>query len=124
MRVWTQRLHHQLVLKLNGKAVVDVGMRYGEPSIHKALDRFCKSGADSLIVLPLYPQFSSSTSSSVFDAVERTLASIDWQPEIRRIEQYHDQPGWIEAVAGSIRAFREIHGSAEKLIFSSFRIAA
>jgi ferrochelatase len=41
-----------------------------------------------------------------------------WQPQIQRIEQYHDQPGWIEAVAASIRSYREMHGKAEKLIFS------
>jgi len=41
-----------------------------------------------------------------------------WQPQIQRVEQYHDLPGWIEAVAASIRAYRELHGKAEKLIFS------
>jgi len=116
--VLTQRLCDQLVLKLTGKAVVDVGMRYGEPSIHKALDQFRLSGACRLIVLPLYPQFSASTTSSIYDAVEQALKAMEWQPEIQRIGQYHDQPGWIEAVAASIRAFREIHGKAEKLIFS------
>ena len=114
----TQRLGEQLALKLSGKAVVDIGMRYGEPSIHKALDRFRQSGAGRLIVLPLYPQFSASTTSSIYDAVEQALTAMEWQPEIQRIEQYHDQPAWIEAVAASIRAYREMHGKAEKLIFS------
>ena len=68
--------------------------------------------------MPLYPQFSASTSSSIFDAVEHVLTAMNWQPEIQRIEHYHDQPGWIEAVAASIRAYREMHGKAEKLIFS------
>jgi ferrochelatase len=116
--VLTQRLGDQLALKLNGDAVVDIGMRYGEPSIHKALDRFRQSGASRLIVLPLYPQFSASTTSSIYDAVEQALMAMAWQPQIQRIEQYHDQPGWIEAVAASIRAYREMHGKAEKLIFS------
>jgi ferrochelatase len=116
--VLTQRLCDQLVMKLTGKAVVDFGMRYGEPSINKALDRIRQSGASRLIVLPLYPQFSASTTSSVFDSVDRALTAMKWQPEIQRIEQYHDQPGWIEAVAGSIWAYREANGIAEKLIFS------
>ncbi len=116
--VLTQRLGDQLALKLNGDAVVDIGMRYGEPSIHKALDRFRQSGASRLIVLPLYPQFSVSTTSSIYDAVEQALTAMAWQPQIQRIEQYHDQPGWIEAVAASIRTYREMHGKAEKLIFS------
>ena len=67
--VLTQRLCDQLVLKLGGKAVTDIGMRYGEPSIHRALDRFRQSGVCRLLVLPLYPQFSGSTTSSIYDAV-------------------------------------------------------
>ena len=116
--VLTQRLCDQIVLKLNGKAEVAVGMRYGEPSIHQALERFRHSGARRLIVLPLYPQFSASTTASVYDAVDKALTAMEWQPEIQRIEQYHNQPGWVEAVAASIRAYREMHGKAEKLIFS------
>ena len=116
--VLTQRLCDQVILKLNGKADVAVGMRYGEPSIHQALERFRNSGASRLIVLPLYPQFSASTTASVYDAVEKALTAMQWQPEIQRIEQYHNQPGWVEAIAASIRAYRERHGRAEKLIFS------
>ena len=116
--VLTQRLGKQLALKLTGKAVVEIGMRYGEPSIRKALDGFRQSGACRLVVLPLYPQFSASTTSSIYDAVEQALTAMEWQPELQRIEQYHDQPAWIEAVAASIRAYREKHGKAEKLIFS------
>ena len=118
MLVLTQRLGKQLALKLTGKAVVEIGMRYGEPSIRKALDGFRQSGACRLVVLPLYPQFSASTTSSIYDAVEQALTAMEWQPELQRIEQYHDQPAWIEAVAASIRAYREMHGKAQKLIFS------
>ena len=116
--VLTQRLCDQVELKLNGKADVAIGMRYGEPSIHRALERFRYSGACRVIVLPLYPQFSASTTASVYDAVEKALKAMEWQPEIMRIEQYHNHPGWVEAVAASIRAYREMHGKAEKLIFS------
>ena len=116
--VLTQRLCDQVVLKLNGKADVAIGMRYGEPSIHQALERFRYSGACRLIVLPLYPQYSASTTASVYDVVAKALKAMEWQPEILRIEQYHNHPGWVEAVAASIRAYREMHGKAEKLIFS------
>ncbi len=116
--VLTQRLCEQMKSKLGSKAVIDIGMRYGEPSIRQALDQFHQSGTHRLVVLPLYPQFSASTTSSIYDAVEQALTAMQWQPEIQRIEQYHDQPAWVEAVAASIRTFREKHGSAEKLIFS------
>lgn len=116
--VFTQKLYQRLELKLGNTAAVGMGMRYGEPSIEKALDRFHQSGVSRLIVLPLYPQFSSTTTSSVFDAVEKALTAMDWRPEIERIVQYHDHPAWIGAVASSIQAHRAVHGKAEKLIFS------
>jgi ferrochelatase len=116
--VLTQKLCDRFALKLKGKAVADVGMRYGQPSIHDALNRFRQTGVSKLIILPLYPQFSSSTTSSVFDAVEKALTTMNWKPEIQKIEQYHDHSDWIAAVADSIRAHCEMHGKAEKLIFS------
>jgi ferrochelatase len=116
--VLTKRLGEKLAEKLAGKSAVEIGMRYGEPSIKDALERLRNSGADSLIVLPLYPQFSATTTSSIDDAVWRALEGIEWQPEVRLIDKYYDQPGWVNAVANSVRAFRESHGSAEKLLFS------
>ena len=116
--VLTQKLCDQFALKLKGKAVADIGMRYGQPSIHEALNQFQKSGVSKLVILPLYPQFSSSTTSSVFDAVEKALTAMNWRPEIQTIEQYHNHSAWIMAVATSIRAYREMYGKTEKLIFS------
>jgi len=116
--VLTQRLGDKLAEKLIGKAIVEIGMRYGKPSIRKALEKLRNAGADSLIVLPLYPQFSATTTSSIDDAVRQALDGLEWQPEVRRIDKYYDQPGWVRAVANSVQAFRESQGSAEKLIFS------
>ena len=116
--VLTQRLGDKLAEQLAGKAAVEIGMRYGMPSIKKALERLRNSGADRLIVLPLYPQFSATTTSSIDDAVSQALEGLEWQPEVRRIDKYYDHPGWVQAVAGSVRAFRASYGSAEKLVFS------
>jgi len=116
--VLTQRLGDKLAERIAGKAVVEIGMRYGKPSIRKALERLRLSGADRLIVLPLYPQFSATTTSSIDDAVSQALEGLEWQPEVRRIDKYYEHPGWIQAVAGSVRAFRASHGRTEKLVFS------
>ena len=116
--VLTQRLGEKLAEKLAGTATVEIGMRYGKPSIENALERLRNSGADKLIVLPLYPQFSATTTSSIDDAVSQALESLEWQPEVRRIDKYYDQPGWVRAVAHSVQAFRDSQGSAEKLVFS------
>lgn len=116
--VLTQKLREQLAARLTGRAVVETGMRYGDPSIRSALERLRNGGVQRLVVVPLYPQFSATTTSSIYDAVDQALTTMGWQPELCRIEQYHDQPGWIDAIAGSIREFQSIHGKAEKLIFS------
>jgi ferrochelatase len=116
--VLTQRLGEKLAKKLAGTATVEIGMRYGKPSLKKALERLRNTGADKLIVLPLYPQFSATTTSSIDDAVSQALEGLEWQPEVRRIDKYYDQSGWVRAIANSVHAFRESHGSAEKLVFS------
>jgi len=95
-----------------------LGMRYGHPSIREALETLQKHGAGTLTVLPLYPQFSYTTTESGYDAVNDALAAMDWNPRQQRIQDYRTHPSWVSAVAESIRAFRASHGSAERLLFS------
>jgi len=71
-----------------------------------------------LVVGPLYPQFSGTTTASIYDGVEAALQELSWQPGLHRIEKYHDHPAWVEAIAESIRNYRAQYGTAEKLIFS------
>ncbi len=80
----------QLELRLPGTAKVELAMSYGEPSIDAAIDRLLAKGARRLVVLPMYPQYSGTTTASVFDAVARKLNRLRWIPEFRFINQYHD----------------------------------
>ena len=107
--VYTQRLAARLSELLTGEATVAVGMRYGEPSIRNELERMRTSGVQDLVIIPLYPQFSYTTTASIYDAVDRALADSGWAPRVHRVQQYFDHPRWVEAVADSIRAFREAH---------------
>jgi ferrochelatase len=116
--VLTQRLAERLGRLLDGRARVEIGMRYRDPSIRKGLERLRESGVDEVVVIPLYPQFSGTTTASIYDGVEAALLSLQWQPRVHRVERYYDHPGWVDAIAASIRAFRAEHGTAEKLIFS------
>jgi ferrochelatase len=93
-------------------------MRYGEPSVASALAKLRAAGARRLLVLPLYPQYSGSTSASVFDAVSRELSTWRWIPELRFVSQYHDAPGYIDALAESVRRFWSEHGRPDRLLFS------
>lgn len=101
-----------------GPVKVVLGMRYGNPSIPAALAELRRAHARRLLVFPLYPQYSGSTTASVFDAVTRELSRWRWIPELRFVNQYHDEPGYIAALAESIRAPWSVQGEPERLLFS------
>jgi ferrochelatase len=116
--VLSRRLAKKLAVRLQGAAEVSVAMRYGQPSVVDALGKLQAPGIRKLIVLPMYPQFSGTTTTSVFDAVDAALEELSWQPEQVRITDYHQHPQWISAVADSIRHYRSREGVADKLLFS------
>jgi len=116
--VLTQRLASRLASMLEGIAVVVTGMRYGDPSIRNGLEHLRTSGVEEVVILPLYPQYSDTTTASINDAVEQSLADLNWRPRLHCVQHYFEHPLWIEAVASSIRDFRDANGVSDKLIFS------
>ncbi|MEL6950701.1 MAG: ferrochelatase [Pseudomonadota bacterium] len=98
--------------------VTELGMSYGSPSIPDAIERLRAKNARRLVVLPLYPQYSATTTATVFDQVTETLRRQRWVPELRFINQYHDRPRFITALADSVRAHWQEHGRGERLLFS------
>ncbi|MBK1642240.1 ferrochelatase [Chromatium okenii] len=112
-----------LQLRLNekyhsGAIKVALGMRYGKPAIATALTELRQANARRILVFPLYPQYSSSTTAAVFDAVTTELQRWRWLPELRFINNYHDHPAYIQALAASIRRHWDTHGEPERLLFS------
>ncbi len=97
---------------------VELAMRYGEPSIANAMERLREEGVTKLIVLPLYPQYSASTTASVCDAVFDTLKTWRVMPELRTISGYHSDPDFVAALAGSIKRYWSEHGRGDKLLMS------
>lgn len=102
----------------SGPLVVELGMRYGNPSVASALERLREADARRVLVLPLYPQYSCSTTASTFDAVAAAVKDWRWVPELRFINQYFDQDGYVDALAASIREAWSGREQPEKLIFS------
>jgi len=90
---------------------VETGMRYGNPSIAEAIARL---GGRPFLVLPLFPQYSASTTESVYDAVAAAKPAAAW----RRVEDYHDDPGYVGALAASVREVWERGGEPERLLAS------
>jgi len=113
-----ERLQASLTDVLPGPVKVEPAMRYGSPSIGDAMERLREAGARRLLVLPLYPQYSASTTASTLDAVIERLGRWRWQPELRTVSGYHEEPGYIEALAGRVRAHWAEHGRGERLIMS------
>ncbi len=95
-----------------------LAMNYGQPSIDQAVDALRAENIQRLLVLPLYPQYSATTTASVFDRVTRSLSRLRWVPEVRFVNDYHRESGWIEAITGSITSFQNQHGQPDKLLFS------
>ncbi len=85
------------------QVMVDYAMRYGQPSIPATLSRLKAEGCTRILLLPLYPQYSSSTTATAFDTVYAWAQSLRNQPEIRTIRSFPDHPGYIEALAASVR---------------------
>jgi ferrochelatase len=104
--------------KLGDSASVKLGMRYGNPSIASALRELQKEAVRKIIVLPLYPQYASPTTGSTFDAVANELKQWRWVPELHFINNYCDEPLYIEALSNSLREHMEQHGKPQKIIFS------
>jgi protoporphyrin/coproporphyrin ferrochelatase len=93
-------------------------MRYGEPSVASVLDRLNAAKPERIVVLPLYPQFSNSTTASSFDALHAWLAKNPGAPKIVEIGNYHDHPGYIRALAASVESHWQREGRGDMLLMS------
>lgn len=113
-----ERLQNALRTQRPGPIVVRHAMRYGRPGIAKAMRELAASGARRLLVVPLFPQYSGTTTASVLDAVGAELARWRWVPELRFVGDYHAEPRYIEALARSVEAHWQRHGRAQRLLLS------
>jgi ferrochelatase len=93
-------------------------MRYGQPSIPEQLNELKAQGVQRVLIVPAYPQYSGTTTASVFDAVYRWGLKTRLIPEMRFVNHYHDDPRYINALAQTVREHWAAHGQAEKLVMS------
>jgi ferrochelatase len=107
-----------LTSALQDDTLVEYGLRYGSPSIAEAMARLQQAGCTRMLVFPLFPQYSATTTATSFDAVFAELMRWRAMPELRTINDYHRHPLYIEALAQSIEETWEREGRAEKLLFS------
>ncbi len=117
-RLQTHALQNKFNQLFQGHVITDLAMTYGDPSIKSGLEALRRAGATRLLILPLYPQYSATTTAAVFDEVTRVLRHWRWLPELRFINQYHDHPEYIQALANSIRQHWQQQPRGDKLLFS------
>ncbi len=100
----TRRQAEKVQTALGSDVIVDWAMRYGRPSISDRLAALQAAGCDRILLAPLYPQYSSATTATVFDAAAAALAEMRWQPSLRVLPPYYDDPAYIGALEASVAA--------------------
>jgi len=113
-----EALQRSLAQSVDSPVKVELAMRYGTPSIAAGLEALRQANAQRILVLPLYPQYSATTTASTFDEISRVLRQWRWLPELRFINHYHDEPGYIDALASSVQQFSTSHGECDRLLLS------
>ena len=111
-------LQQELSRRMPGPVEVALAMRYGQPSVAAQVERMLRDGVRRLLVLPLYPQYSATSTGSVLDALADSIKTLRWPPELRVVNDYHDDPGHIDALAHSIEDWWRAHGRGDKLLLS------
>jgi ferrochelatase len=93
-------------------------MRYGKPSLPEVLDKLKIDGCDRVLILPAYPQYSGTTTASIYDAVFAHYANVRNVPELRMVKHYHDHEGYLDALKESVLNHWDANGRPDKLVMS------
>ncbi len=125
LMVFTRQLTEKLAAKYGSEQLlIDYAMRYGKPELKQKLQAFKQAGVDEIVVLPLYAQYSSTTTASIFDVVADELKAGWHIPSLRFISEFHRHPVYIAALADSIRQYWQQHGQAQLLVMSFHGVPA
>jgi ferrochelatase len=122
LRELSERLRAELAAALAQRMLaplsVELGMLYSPPEIGAALERLREGGAQRILVLPMFPQYCGATTGAVYDQVNARLRGWRALPELRLIADYHDHPGYIEALRASVAEHWQAHGRTAHLLVS------
>lgn len=114
----TVLLRNALAAQGHDQVEVAYAMRYGRPALASVLTAMRARGCRRILILPLYPQYSASTTATVFDEVARSLRKMRDLPEIRFVRSFHDHDGYIAALATTVRRHWAQHGEPDRLVMS------
>ncbi|MBA4052796.1 MAG: ferrochelatase, partial [Erythrobacter sp.] len=115
----TSRQAEAMVGRFGESVQVDWAMRYGNPSIESRLTALMADGCDRILIAPMYPQYCAATTATVFDEIARVMKKTRWQPALRFVPPYHDEPGYIAALADDLtRQVRALTFKPEVMLLS------
>ena len=117
LMIYSKRLVNKLKKQSKGRQEYALAMRYGKPQVEKALLELKNKGCDKLIIIPTFPQYSGTTSASVFDAVVDTLKRWRWVPSVKFVSGYHSNEKYITALANSLKSPIRKH-KPQKIVFT------
>jgi ferrochelatase len=121
LRTFTRSQAQKLADELGAEElVVDWAMRYGEPSVAARLDLLKQAGCERILLFPLYPQYSASTTATVNDVAFDALKAMRWQPALRTVPPYHDEPVYIDALAESVEAHLSTLDFEPEVVLASY----
>ncbi|MGB3806644.1 MAG: ferrochelatase [Erythrobacter sp.] len=102
------------------RVMVDYAMRYGSPAICERVEALMAKGCDRILIAPMYPQYCAATTATVFDEVARVMAAMRWQPALRFLPPYHDDPLYLDALASDLTRQVEALDFAPEVMLLSF----
>ena len=114
------KLNEVMKLEFGNSIEVEFCMRYGNPSTESKLNALLEKGCSRIIFLPLYPHYAGATSATANDSLFRSLMKITWQPSVRTIEPYFQNPGYIKILAESVSAGYESAESEPEVLVTSY----
>lgn len=115
--VLSKKLTEKLKMSVGDSCEVELAMRYGNPSMESALMSLKNKNCRKLIIIPMFPQYSGTTTGSIFDEVARVLSKWRWVPSLSFVNSYHDHPEYINALADSLSNHIK-NNSPQKIIFT------
>ena len=119
-RQQTEKLSRILTDMYGGGVITDFCMRYGNPSVRSKLEHLLDQGCRRILYVPLYPQYSATTTASANDALYRAMLKIRWQPEIRSSPPYFDRNSYIDALADSVSGVFSGESGRGRILVASY----
>lgn len=116
LRHYTRLQAEGLQARLGDDVTVDFAMRYGVPALGDRIEALMAAGHDRILIAPLYPQYSATTTGTVIDRLGEVVRTMPWVPSLRTLPPFHDEKGYIDALEASVR--RHLPDRPERIIIS------